>query len=79
MKVQDFERLQQKIEDKKAEKNKALGMIDQLTSQLKKDFEITDIKDAESQISILANDIREDKKEYDNILKQLDELTVNII
>lgn len=78
MKAQDLEKLQQKIEDKKAEKNKALGMVEQLQSQLKKDFEINNIDDAESTIFTLTNEVRDDKKEYDDILVQLSELTEDI-
>jgi hypothetical protein len=75
MNATDFKKLQQKIDDKKAEKNKALGMKEQLESQLKKDFEINDIKDAEKTIITLTDEIRDDKKKYDGLMEDLDKIT----
>jgi predicted RNase H-like nuclease (RuvC/YqgF family) len=75
MNATDFKKLQQKIEDKKAEKNKALGMKEQLESQLKKDFEINDIKDAEKTIVILTDEIKDGKKKYDSLMEELDSIT----
>lgn len=75
MTAQEFAQIKQKIEGAKQSKARAEGALSKIGDQLKKDFSITDVKEADAKIKELNSEIETDKGKLEKMYNKLESTT----
>jgi predicted RNase H-like nuclease (RuvC/YqgF family) len=72
MKIADFEKLKEKIEESKARRSRAEGALEQAMERLKKEFGCSTIEEAEAKIETLNAELDNDEAELSALLDKIE-------
>jgi pyrroloquinoline quinone (PQQ) biosynthesis protein C len=75
MKVEELQNIKDKIKRVNDKQTKAQGAMEQIQTQLKKEFDLNTINEAEEKVKTLTKDKERDEARRDELLKELDSLT----
>ena len=70
----EFLQLKQKIENKKAESQKAEGVMEQIKSSWQKQYGISTVEEAEQKLSDINGQIEEKKQKLEGLKDKLDKM-----
>ena len=68
MKIADFEKLKEKIEESKAKRARAEGALEQAMERLKKEFGCSTVEEAEAKIEALNKELDKDEADLAELL-----------
>ena len=72
MKIADFEKRKEKIEESKAKRARAEGALEQAMERLKKEFGCSTVEEAESKIEALNAELDKDEAELAALLDKIE-------
>lgn len=75
MDAKQLEELKKKIDAAKNKKARAEGSLDNIKAQLKKEFEVNTLKEAQAQLDELNKDIEKDELRFKELTEELNEIT----
>ena len=69
----ELKELKEKVEEAKAKKAKAEGIIEQIEKQIKEEYDLT-IPEVKEEIIKLEIQLKEDQEKYDTLIKKANEI-----
>lgn len=75
MDAQQLEVLKKKIDAAKNKKARAEGALDNIKEQLKKEFQVNTLKEAQTKLDELNKDIEKDESRFKELTEELNEIT----
>lgn len=72
MKLDDYTNLKQKVDRLQRESDKAAGALEQLKSQLRKEFECSSLEEAKSLLAKLEREEVKAKKEFETAMAEFE-------
>lgn len=75
MEIAEFDGLRKKIEDAKTKRARAEGSLSEALARLKKEFNCSDVTEAEARLKTIQFEIDADEAKLSTMLKELDGVT----